>query len=368
MITQTHRERLSRFAQALFDQKSAHVIVYPNQPRFGFWFGSGNLVEAPNGDFYLVGRYRNEGDSRIGLDAGERGLELVIFRSTDRGRSFSKVLSFPKAILGPPRRAVLSIEGSALHFTPSGVELFVSSEKKMPYPPKLEVYQKPNTGVWTIERLTAPTVEELASAPIETILECADPRYLHVKDPFVLDQPNGDTYLGFVTHPFAWTSSNTGYAVRPAGSDTFLPPVYDFFPRGFVWDVAISRATGWLRVPRLGVFADGPEATLLFYDGGESMRDLDEHNQAAKRPRGYSCEELGGVAVAAGDGVSQIERLSIIAPFFVSPAGLGTSRYARVMETAEGYYAIWQQSQEDCSQPLVMHFLSREHAGKLLGG
>ncbi|MBX3053297.1 MAG: hypothetical protein KF753_17570 [Caldilineaceae bacterium] len=367
MITHTQRERLIRFCNALMDQKAARILIHARQAQPGFWFGGGNLAEAPNGDFYLVGRYRTEGDSRTGLGMGERGLELVIFHSTDRGRYFEKILTFSKAALGLPRKAVLSIEGSALHWTDDGVELFVSSEKKLPYPPKLEVYQKPNTGVWTIERLAAPTVEALASAQPQTILECDDPRYLHVKDPFVLDQPNGDTVLGFVTHPFSWASSNSAYARRPAGTQEFQPPVYNFFPRGFVWDVAICRATGWLRVPRLGVFAEGPDATLLFYDGGESMRDLDEHSAAAKRPRGYSCEELGGVAVTASDGVSQIERLSVISPFFVSPTGTGTSRYARVLETAEGFYAIWQQSQADLSQPLVMNFLSRERAAQLLG-
>lgn len=368
MITQIQHKRLIRFCEALIDQKAARIIVNPRQAQPGFWFGGGNLAEAPNGDFYLVGRYRIEGDSRTGLGMGERGLELVIFRSTDRGQYFEKVLTFPKAALGVPRKSVLSIEGSALHWRADGVELFVSSEKKIAYPPALEVYQKTNTGVWTIERLAAPTVEGLASAQPQTVLECSDPRFLHVKDPFVLDQPNGDTLLGFVTHPFSWASSNTAYAVRPAGAQAFQPPVYDFFPRGFVWDVAICRATGWLRVPAMGVFADAPPATLLFYDGGESMRDLDEHSAAAKRPRGYSCEELGGVAVTAGDGVSQIERLSVRGPLFVSPTGSGTSRYARVLETAEGFYAVWQQSQADFSQPLVMHFLSRERAAQLLGG
>lgn len=368
MVTHIQRERLTHFCQALVDQKAARILVPPKQFRPGFWFGGGNLTQAPNGDFYLVGRYRNEGDSRTGLGMGERGLELAIFRSTDRGQSFTKIHTFSKMDLSLPRRAVLSIEGSALHWTADGVELFVSSEKKLAYPAELEVYQKPNTGIWTIERLVAPTVEALAEAQPETILECADPRFLHVKDPFVLDLPNGDTLLGFVTHPFSWTSSNTAYAIRPAGAGAFQPPVYQFFPRGFVWDVAICRATDWLRVPRLGVFVDAPDATLLFYDGGESMRDLDEHSAAAKRPRGYSCEELGGVAVAAGDGVSGIERLSVNGPLFVSPTGAGTSRYVHILATEEGFYATWQQSQADFSQPLVMNFLSREHAGKLLGG
>ncbi|MCB0080749.1 MAG: hypothetical protein KDE47_07465, partial [Caldilineaceae bacterium] len=135
------RERLVRFGQALINQETAKVVVTPQANHEGFWFGGGNLVEAPNGDFYLVGRYRNAGDSRLGLGAGERGLELAIFHSTDRGKHFAKVLAFAKADLEVGERTVLSIEGSALHFTAAGVELFVSTEKNnIGYPAGLEAY------------------------------------------------------------------------------------------------------------------------------------------------------------------------------------------------------------------------------------
>ena len=83
MLNDLQRTVLTRFCQALIDQESARVIVPPMQPRSGFWFGGGNMVEDADGTFYLCGRYRNYGDSRTGLAAGERGLELAIFRSTD---------------------------------------------------------------------------------------------------------------------------------------------------------------------------------------------------------------------------------------------------------------------------------------------
>lgn len=363
MLSEQIKERLVRFGQALINQEAARIIVEPMQRREGFWFGGGNLVEGHDGAFYLVGRYRNAGDSRLGLAAGERGLELAIFRSTDRGRTFEKLLAFQKADLDVGERRVLSIEGAALHFTNSGVELFVSTEKShIPYPAGLEEFLKQGTGVWSIEQLQAATIAELAQAQPETIVACTDPRWLHVKDPFLYPQANGDLILGFCTHPYCWTSSNTGYTIRRQGSPTFAPPVFDFFPRGFTWDVAMSRVTCWLPLPPIGVLANQPPLTLLFYDGGESVRNLDEHKAAVKRPRGYSCEEIGGLAVAGGDGISPVERLSVNLPLFVSPTGLGTSRYVDVLSTAEGYYAIWQQSQPDHSQPLVMNFLSRTEA------
>ncbi|MCB0188538.1 MAG: hypothetical protein KDE31_29910, partial [Caldilineaceae bacterium] len=69
----TARERLIHLGQALVNQEQATMIVAPQANAEGYWFGGGNLVEAANGDFYLVGRYRNAGDSRLGLGAGERG-------------------------------------------------------------------------------------------------------------------------------------------------------------------------------------------------------------------------------------------------------------------------------------------------------
>ncbi|MEZ4672803.1 MAG: hypothetical protein R2932_00990 [Caldilineaceae bacterium] len=55
------------------------------------------------------------------------------------------------------------------------------------------------------------------------------------------------------------------------------------------------------------------------------------------------------MAVAAGDGIQSIERLSILQPLFVSPHGLGTSRYVDVLTTEAGYFVTWQQSQPDRS-------------------
>jgi hypothetical protein len=367
MLRSSEKERLIRFGQALINQDKAKVIVKPMESKSGYWFGGGNMVEDKNGDLYLVGRYRNYGDSREGLAQGERGWQLVISKSSDGGNNFEKLVAFSKADLDVADRPVYSIESSHLHFTNDEVELFVSTEKgNIPYPDGLKEFLKPGAGVWTIEQLKAYSIEGLSCAPVETILEGRDPRWLHVKDPFVYEQDNGDLLLGFVSHPFNWTSSNAGYTIRKAGDESFSPPVFDFFPRGCTWDVAMSRITAWLRVPQVGIFAERPAMTLIFYDGGESVHDLDQHEQGIKRPRGYSCEELGGLAVADGDGIHNIERLSVNMPMFISPMGTGTSRYVDVLETAAGYYATWQQSQENFSQPLVMNFLSRTEAEEIL--
>ena len=196
-------------------------------------------------------------------------------------------------------------------------------------------------------------------AKIETVLETKDPRVLHIKDPFVY----GNKLL-FCTHPFSWSSSNTGYAVCNPNGEVDAP-VFDFFPRGMTWDVAMTRGTAVIDVPRVGAFSE-LNASLVFYDGGESLRNMDEHATAVKRPRGYSCEELGGVAYIADGDLNNIHRLSRELPMFISPHGTGCSRYVDVMAGHDGLYATWQQSQADLSQPLVLNHVSSERVAALL--
>jgi len=361
------KEKLIRLSKALLSQENARVIIPPMQNAAGFWFGAGNMIEDEEGNFYLSGRYRNAGDSRTGLRVGERGVELAIFKSTDRGETFGKILSFSKKALSYGDREVISTEGSCLNIVEDGVELYISSEKKgIPYTRGFEEFQKPGTGVWSIDFMKAGSVEELASKKPRSLLESRDPLFFHVKDPVVFSLTNGDTIVLFCTHPFTWASSNSGFAIRPEGSITFKAPVFNFFSRGYSWDVAINRITGVLRIPQVGAFRDLSPISLFFYDGGESMRPYEEHPQAAKRPRGYSCEELGGLAWGVDEGFPKLERLSPSLPLFTSPYGTGCSRYVQTLRTREGVFAFWQQSQNDCSQPLVTNFLSSEEIIKIL--
>lgn len=358
-------DRLTQIASRLIDQEKARVIVPPQRPSTGHWFGGGNLTRDDKGTHWLVGRYRNQGDSRTGLGAGERGLELAIFRSDDLGDNFEKVVSFSKAELNVGNREVLSIEGTALRFIDGGVELFVSTEKKgIDYPKGLESFLKPGTGVWTIDRMRADSVQELANAKIDTVLETSDPRFVHIKDPF-LGTHQGQDCLLFCTHPFCWTSSNTGYVSLSEGELTAANANMTFFPRGYAWDVAITRGTALLKLPRVGVCADR-ELSLFFYDGGECVRNLDEHTAAVKRPRGYSCEELGGLAYCEYDDLHRVQRLSITSPLFVSPHGTGCSRYVDVLATDDRYIATWQQAQADGSQPLVMNVVPQSEVEAIL--
>ncbi|MEZ6073633.1 MAG: hypothetical protein R3C10_25985 [Pirellulales bacterium] len=357
--------KLGAFARRLINQDAARVVVAPQQAAAGFWFGGGNMIEGADGALYLVGRYRNAGDSRTGVAAGERGLELAIFRSDDRGGHFEKIVHFDKRALDVDDRSVLSIEGSALWRSNTGIELFVSTEKtNVRYPLELADYLKPGTGVWTIDRLAADTVIGLSGSPVRTVLESVDSSTIHYKDPFVFNAADGSPTLFWCTHPYCWSSSNTALAVRGADG-SFGPADTRFFPRGNTWDVAITRGTCVLDVPRVGAFAER-QVSLVFYDGGECLRNHDEHAGAVRRPRGYSCEEIGGVAYVLDHQWHNITRLTREQAWFVSPRGTGCSRYVDVLATGDGYYATWQQSQDDLSQPLVMNVIDREQAEALL--
>ena len=368
MLDHRKREAAGRLLGKLVDQERARVIVPAYASRPGDWFGGGNLLRDDDGVIWLCGRYRNAGDARTGLASGERGLECAVFRSDDAEHTFKKVRSWSKTDLSRPDRRVLSIEGTALHRLPDGtVELFISSEKERSYPSDLVDYQKPGTGVWSIDRMTGSSVEELDPTTLTPLLEnCDRPEYLHVKDPVVLDDVRQGTILLFCSHPFTWASGNTGLAIRRPGDGQFEIQSWEIVPRGAAWDVASTRVTGRVRIPPVGVFAGESACSVYFYDGCECVRPLEESAKAHGRPRGYSCEELGGAMFGWDECFPQLERLSTTGPFFVSPHGTGCSRYVDAILTGDGILVTWQQSQPDRSQPLVGHFVPLDEVERLL--
>lgn len=360
---------LEELCRTVINAEQAVTICEPYGEEPGYWFGGGNMVEDADGILYLIGRYRNPGDSRDGLHSGIRGFELALFCSTDKGKRFEKIASWTKEDLQGSMEPVLSIEGSALHCTDQGIELFVSTERARPYPAEVSSYQKPGTGIWSINVLRASRMGALKESRITEVLRSHDPASLHVKDPYCFENTHGDLYLGFCTHPYSWSSSLSGYLLRPHEADVFSSPMLDWFPRGPVWDVAITRPTCVVAVPRHGYFADVPAVALVLYDGGECMRDLQQHTSGVKRPRGYSCEELGGAGYCLQHNFEHPRRLSLLQPMFISPRHPnGTSRYASILAGHDGWYAAWQQASTTGSQPLVMHFTDNATVQSILSG
>lgn len=368
-LNEAQRRALSRLLLQLLDQLAARTIIEPLASKTGFWIGGGNAVQDEDGVIWLCGRYRIFGDSRTGLQAGQRGLEIAIFRS-DYGRTFDKVSSWSKADLSQGETTILSFEGTSLHRrSDGGWELFVSSEKDRQYPDPVADIQKPGTGVWSIDVLTGPAPDAFESGTFApALVNDSVPQYLHVKDPVVYDAQDGSTHMIFCSHPFSWTSTNSGLAIRRPGQAGFEVDSWEIVPRGATWDVAVTRITGRMSIPRIGLFAESPPLTVYFYDGAECLRSHEENVRAVSRPRGYSCEEIGGALLVVNDDFSTVERLSDLHPLFVSPWGTGASRYVDVLETGAGYLATWEQGQSNGSQPLVGHFLERTVVEQILRG
>lgn len=366
-LAENLERKLVRFGSAIVDIKRAQTIVEPTQDRDGFWFGGGNAIRDPSdGSLLLIGRYRDAGDSRTGLAQGTRGRELAIFRSTDNGRSFCKIHSWDKSDLYCGS-SVLSIEGSALRIYNRRIEVLVSTEKVRTYPSPLRDFQKPGTGIWSIDRFSASRVDKLAPQDnIAPLLASNDPAYLHVKDPNVsTDFQRGRSLLIYCSHPYTWSASTSGSALL--NKDALSDDNPDFFPRGPVWDVAAARITCRLPVPRIGAFAKLPALSLYFYDGAECLRPLDAHKNTVSRPRGYSCEELGGLAYGFDRDFSHLYRLSRLGPLFVSPEGTGANRYVSVLCEKNGdLFATWERSSATRAQPLVSHRLSSARSETLL--
>ena len=122
-------------------------------------------------------------------------------------------------------------------------------------------------------------------------------------------------------------------------------------------DVAVSRITDalYLAAKETGL---EDSLTMVFYDGAECMRDHDQNPAAVRRPRGYSCEEIAGLAVYWNDDPTTIQRVSRTHPLFLSPWGTGSCRYIHTAATDEGIIATWQQAQGDGSQPLVINAMT----------
>ena len=362
-------EKLKNLGIRLIDQRECVPLVHPQGKGEGFWFGGGNLVQEDNGRVLVSGRFRNHGDSRTGTGAGERGLEFAVFKLGLESGETEKIFSLNKSDLSHDAD-VVSIEGGCLlpASAGNGVELFISTEKKVAYPKELINFQKPGTGVWSIDRLFGKNgVKSITAGSAKTIVKSLDPNSLHVKDPVAIRLKNNQTELISCNHSFSWSSSNTGLSRRNDAEKTFIAVDDTILPRGNSWDVACARITERLKVPRMGEFANMPSLSLYFYDGAECLRPLPENKEAAHRPRGYSCEELGGLAWGWDDEFPKLNKISNYFPLFLSPYGTGCSRYISATSLHDGsILASWQQSQKDLSQPLVMNQLEASVVGAIL--
>jgi len=122
------------------------------------------------------------------------------------------------------------------------------------------------------------TVSFYASSSSSLSSSSSDPCYLHFKDPNLWNAPSANPtkiHLLFCTHSFSWSSATTGSAcfVKDSNHELKLSGKVnpDVFPRGTTWDVAVSRITGSLSLPRIGILESFPSLSLFAYDGAGSF-------------------------------------------------------------------------------------------------
>jgi hypothetical protein len=364
LLEKKYQRRLIELGKAIINQEKYTVVVEPYMKGKGCWFGGGKIRASEDGKIYITGRYRNLGDSRYGITKGDRGAELAVFISEDGGKTFNKIKSWNKKDLSYQGKEVLSIEGTSINFEKGKVEIYISSEKKISYPEIVKKYQKQDTGIWEIDKIEGSSIDEIKSVDIKNILSSNDPERLHIKDPAVF-QIKHKTYMLFCEHPFSWTCSYSGIAVKEKGGFKIISN--DILARGYTWDVAVTRITDRLPVPKIGVFKNLPDISLYFYDGAECIREHPVSGEGVNIPRGYSCEEIGGLAYGFDEKIPfEIHRLSSLFPLFYSPEGTGCNRYVSAMWNGEKIYAVWQRSMKDFSQPLVMNIIDKKEIEGIL--
>ena len=249
-----------------------------------FGLAPGNIIEPEPGRYLLCGRYRNHGDSRTGTGAGARRLEFAIFEGTTPTGPFTKIRSFTKQDLSRPEAPVVSIEGGKLFVGSSGVEMIISTEKGIACPEALGSFQKPGTGVWSIDRIGAASIEALDSATMTEVQSSGEGATLHVKDPVVFDSPASGTALMFVRTRSAGRVPTPAWpsAVRGASSCCRHTPCWNAEQRGTL--PVRASPIAWL-CHRWALLAGLPPLSLYFYDGAECLRSLDENAKAVSRPR-----------------------------------------------------------------------------------
>ena len=193
-----------------------------------------------------------------------------------------------------------------------------------------------------VDRLLKPVGSPATTEKATVIANSEEPNTLHVKDPVVFRIKPDQTELIYCHHPFSWSSSNTGLCRRLKEEEEFQVIEENVLPRGNSWDVACSRLTERLSVPKIGEFSELPDLSLYFYDGAECLRSLEQNKRLLTR---YSCEELGGLAWGWDDEFLNAKIPPL--PTLCSPYGTGCSRYVSAIHLQDGsILAGWQQSQK----------------------
>ncbi len=278
-----HSSRALEFMPAFEIDKSV-VVRNPEKNAPGYWVGAPSSVVLDDSVYltYRIRRPRGEG----------RGVINRIAVSSD-GISFRDLFEIEKSALGNTP----SIERSCLVPVRGGFRLYFS-------------YVNPETSVWQIDMMEAPSVGEFDIASRKNVLSADVAGAGGVKDPYIVTM--GNFYLMYVSYAplpqrstqdlhatsdaFATglTTSNSGLAVSSDGIN--FKWAGEVIGLGKSWDSSTTRIssiarTGW--------------GFTTFYDGSASIEE--------------NYEERCGIAITSD--FFHFLRLSVDGPSFLGEGG-----------------------------------------------
>jgi hypothetical protein len=286
----------------VFDPADAIVVREPATSGPGSWVGCPSVVEDPaRGSILLTYRKRRPRGS-----LPDRGYECCVAESAD-GVHFDDLWSVAKEEL-----RTTSMERFNLHRDPDGRYLLYLS------------YEDPGDGRWRIDVVEADAPDRFEVAQARPVLTAAETGTAAVKDPYVLRV--GPAYWMFVsTFLTDEGPAPTCLAVSPDGL------CFDW--RGEVFGVG----SGWDRYQaRLSGIVRAGAGFVGFYDGAASAAE--------------DTEERLGVAVSAD--LVRWERVTVEAPWIVSPHATGSLRYLDAIERDGEWWLYYECAREDGSHDL----------------
>ena len=286
-----------------FDPEEGVTVLAPDAPGPGNWVGCPSVVYDPARESILL-TYRKRRPR--GGPPPDRGHECRIAESRD-GVRFTDLWTVTKDAF-----ASTSLERFNLQRTDDGRYLLYVS------------YEHPTDGRWRIDVLEAAAPDAFDRAAARTVLTPAATGTEAVKDPYVVRDGGG--YLMFVSTfltaagpaPTSLASSDDGLRYRWLGEALGVGPG---------WDRHQARLSGILRAG---------SGWLGFYDGAASAGEDTE-------------ERLG---LARSDDLRSWERLSVDAPWLVSPDATGSLRYLDGVELDGDWWLYYEVARADGSHEL----------------
>jgi hypothetical protein len=295
--------RRRRVTLTPWDPEAGITVLEPPGRGRGWWVGCPSVLD--DGDRVLLA-YRKRRPRGLPDD---RGYECCIAASID-GVRFDDVWSVTKDVLQST-----SMERLCLRRAADGRYLLYLS------------YEHPHDGRWRIDVCEADRPEAFDIGGARTVLTPEGTGTDAVKDPYVVRI--GDEWLMLVsTFLTVAGPAPTSLAVSADG--------LEYAWQGTVLDVG----EGWDRYQaRLSAFVPTGDGYLGLYDGAGSPEEDTE-------------ERLG---LAVSDDLRVWERVSVDAPWLVSPHASGSLRYPDVLVRDREWWIYYEYAREDGSHELRLN-------------